>query len=128
MHREGHDVEDPHRIAALVGEERDPAGAHLILHIGPRRVDALAPDALDAVEAVDEDAHAEVGHADFIRVGKAEGDAHVHVGEVLHDAVCLAARIAPGLLDVGDKAAEFFSHTGSLQNTCRYAQGRSRLV
>ena len=71
---EGDKVEVLHRVAALQGIERNLVLAHGRLHVPPGRKDSLAPHAVHVVHDAIENAHADVGHADFIGVREAEGN------------------------------------------------------
>ena len=75
---ESNGIESGKRIPALQRIQRDPRMLHLGVHIAPGGEHALAPDKGQAVHGVVQDAHAQVGHADFIGVREAEGQAEIH--------------------------------------------------
>ena len=109
-HGEGQRIKAPQRIAALQGVERDARLLHLLIHIPPGGKAALAPDEVQAVHRVVEDAHAEVRHTDLVGIGEAEGEADIHLLLVLEDLVIFPARIARGLLHPGQDAFQAFVH------------------
>ena len=59
------------------------------------------------VDRVIEDLHAQVRHADLIRVREQEGVAHVHLLWILHDRAELAAHVAHGLGDLHHQRVDF---------------------
>ncbi len=67
---------------------------HFFLHIHPRIVDALTPNVGRFVEYTVKQANAEVGHSDFISIGKTEGKARFHTRFVLYDLTVLATGIS----------------------------------
>ena len=97
----GHDVKIGDRVAGLQGKEGHLRPAHLLLHVAPGGEHPLAPHAVHLVHDAIENAHAQVGHADFVGVGEAEGDAGVHIFFIFDDRVILAAYVAGGLLHAG---------------------------
>ena len=57
-----------------------------------------------------QNAHAQVGHADLIGIGKAEGQTDVHLLLVLDDLVIFPAGISGGLLHFRQYAFKSFIH------------------
>ena len=93
----------------LQGEQLLPRLPEGLLHVRPGSEAAFAPDAVHGVEYVIEDAGAQVGHADLVHVGEAEGEAKVRL--VLHLHVVFAADIPGGLLHPIEEPVEsFFRH------------------
>ena len=109
----GNDVKLIERVEGFERVERDVRLAHLLLHIAPGCVAALAPYALHIVHHAVEDAHAEIRHTDLIGIGKAEGDACVDLALILHDGVEFPADIACRLLHAWQDAFESFIHKKS---------------
>ena len=100
-HGKGHDVKIGNGVTGLQGKERHMGPAHFLLHVAPGGKHPLAPHAVHGVHDAIENAHAQVGHADLVGVGEAEGDAGVHVLFILDNRVILAAHVAGGLLHAG---------------------------
>ena len=59
------------------------------------------------VEAMVEDADAQIGHADLIGIGEGEGEPRLDRGLILDDLPILTARITAGTGDGGQKHAFF---------------------
>ena len=107
LQREADEVELAHRVAAFEAVERDAVFQHSLLHVDPRRKDALAPDVIDAVHQRIKDLDTEVRHADLVRIRKAERKAHVHLLFIFHDRIELAADVAPRLLHLRQDPVQF---------------------
>ena len=73
--------------------------SHFGFHVGPRCKTAFAPDIRLCVQCAVEQADAEVGHADLIRIGEAERPAAFDILFVFDRLSPLAAGITPGLGD-----------------------------
>ena len=84
--------------------------AHLVLHIAPRRKNALAPDAGHLVHHAIEDPHTDVGHTDLIGVRETERNAHIDVLFVFDDLIIFSAHIACRLLDAHEEPVELICH------------------
>ena len=84
--------------------------AHLFLHIYPRAEYALTPDIGVGVQRAVQKAHAEIGHADLVGVGKGEGEARLDLGFVFEYGTVLTARVAPGLFNGFENGADLFVH------------------
>ena len=106
----GHDVEIRDGVAGFQREKGHIRLSQLLLHVAPRGEHTLAPDAGQVVHDAVENAHAQIGHADLIGVGEAEGDAGVHLVFVFQNGVIFAAHIAGGLLYAGQDAFQSFVH------------------
>ena len=109
-YRESDRVELAQRIAAFQRVERDVRLLHLLVHVAPRRVNALTPDIVEAVHGVIQDAHAEVRHAYLIGVRKAEREPDVDLRLVLDYLIIFAAGVARGLLHARQYAFKSFVH------------------
>ena len=106
----GDDVEIADGITGLERIERQAGTAHLLLHVAPGGENTLAPDAFHVVHNAVEDPHTEVRHTDLIGVREAEGHTGIHLREVLHHRIVLAAHIARRLLHAGQDAFQSFVH------------------
>ena len=89
-------------VAALQPVEGKPFSAHLGLHIPPGGKDPLTPDALLLIHQSIQDAYTQVGHADLIRIRKAECYPCVYTPAVLDHRVVFPSRIPCGLLYPGE--------------------------
>ena len=111
---EAHKIELLQAVAALQSVEGDVRLAHLLLHVPPGGEGALAPDAVRFVHGAVEDAQSQVGHANFVSVREAHGEAHVHRGLVLDDLVVFPAGVASGFLYAQQNALSLcVNHDGS---------------
>ena len=99
LERDAQKVKLPHGRTALQREQRHVLFAHQRRHVHPRRKDALAKGVVARVDGVIQYLHAQVGHADFVGIGKKEGIAHIHRSRVFYDAAVLAAHVAHGFFD-----------------------------
>ena len=99
------DIKIGNGISALQAGEGDVLLGHLLLHIHPRSIGTLAPDIVVEVEAMVEDADAQVRHTDLIGIGEGKGKAGFDLGFVLHDLPVLAARVTAGTGDRGQEHA-----------------------
>ena len=106
----GHDVEIRDGVAGFQREKGHIRLSQLLLHVAPRGEHTLAPDAGQVVHDAVENAHAQIGHADLVGVGEAEGDAGVHLVFVFQNGVVFSAHIAGGLLYAGQDAFQSFVH------------------
>ena len=102
---EAQEIEVRHGVAALQAGEGDVLLAHLLLHIHPGGIGALAPDIVVEVEAMVEDADAQVGHTDLVGIGEGEGEPRLDGGLILDDLPVLAAGVAAGAGDGGQQHA-----------------------
>jgi len=59
--------------AGLKRKQGQVFAPHAVSHVGPGRKDAFAPDIRPLIEQMIEDAQGEIGHADFVSIGKTEG-------------------------------------------------------
>ena len=91
-------VELPQRVPAFQGVERDGVFPHLALHVVPWGEHPLAPNVLHGVDRIVKDAHAEIGHADLVNVGKAQRHTQRDMLFVLDDLVIFPAGVARRLL------------------------------
>ncbi len=98
LERHPEHVEGADRRARLEREEREPALPEHPLHVRPGQEDPLAGDVGPIVEEVVEEAEAQVGHPDLVRVGERQGEADPDLVEVLHHRAELGADVAGGLL------------------------------
>ena len=110
LHGERHDIEVTDGIAAVEGEERHGPGAHFVLHVGPGRVDPLAPDPVHLVQDAAEDPHAEIRHADLVAVREAERHPEIHRGQVLHHGAHFPTGVPSRLRHGRYEALNIFSH------------------
>ena len=108
--REGDKVKIADGIVALQRPEGQPVRAHLRLHIAPGGEHPLAPDAGHLVHHAVEDAHADVRHADLIRIREAERHAHVDVLFPLYDLVVFSAHVARRLLHAREYPVDLICH------------------
>ena len=97
LERKGNEIKCGKRIAAFQRGQGQVMLFHFLLHIHPRGVGALAPNIGMLVECPIEQAHAEIGHADLVGVGEAEGKASLDVGFILDDLTVFSARISARL-------------------------------
>ena len=97
LQREADDIKRTQRPTILQAPQRDRFPPQLRLHVLPRREHALTGHVVHAVQDVVQDAQPHVRHADVIRVGVGQRDAHVRARPVLRHAVPLPARV-PGRL------------------------------
>ena len=86
-------------VLAFQRKQRDPVFPHEPVQIRPRRIDALAPDVLPAVEHIVQDLNAQMGHADLIYVRETHTETDVHPGRIFDHGVHLPADVAGGLLN-----------------------------
>ena len=100
---EAQEVEIGDGVAALQAGEGDILLTHLLLHIHPGGVGALAPDVVVEVEAMVEDADAQIGHTDLVGIGEGEGEPRLDLGLILDDLPVLTARVTAGAGDRGQK-------------------------
>ena len=100
---EAQEVEVHDRVAALQTGEGHVLLLHLLLHIHPGGIGALAPDVVVEVEAMVEDADAQVGHTDLVGIGEGEGEPRLDGGLILDDLAVLTARVTAGAGDGGQK-------------------------
>ena len=107
LQRKADEVEIADRVAAFQGIEGDVLPAHFLLHVHPGGKHPLTPKIRDLIHGAVEDFNAQVGHADFVGIGEAEGKAHLHLGGVLHHRVELAAHIPAGFLDLLQRVFQF---------------------
>ena len=92
------DVEVGNGVAALQTVEQQPLPAHLVLHVPPGGIAALAPEAVHLVHQAVQDPAAQVGHTDLIGVRKAQGISGVHRPPILYNGVIFSPRVAGRLL------------------------------
>ena len=119
------EVEHRQRIAAFHRRQRQVVLLHLFLHIHPWVIDTLAPDALVQVQAVVQDADAEIGHTDLVGVGEAEGEPRTDRRPVLDDLPVLTPGVASGFLYRGQDHAFFvLIHGKGETSLCIVAGGR----
>lgn len=78
-HREGDHIEFRHRILALQRPQGQQLLPHRRLHIPPGGENAFAPDTRHLVHHAIENPHAQVGHAQFIGIRKAERHPDIHL-------------------------------------------------
>ena len=109
-HGKGHNVKIGDGVAGFQREQRHSRLAHLLLHVAPGGEHALTPDAVHLVHDAVQDPHAQIGHADLVGVGEAEGDAGVHLRLVLQHGVIFAAHVAGGLLHPRQDAFQSLIH------------------
>jgi len=74
---EADDVEVAQPRRGLEGQERQPAVAQLLLHVGPRGEDPLGGETGARVDEGVEDPQPEVAHPDLVDVREGERDAHL---------------------------------------------------
>ena len=126
-HGKANDVKVPDGVSGLQGVEGDAGGAHLLLHVPPGGEGPLAPDPGHVVQNPVQDAVAQVGHADLICIGKAEGKTEVHLPRVLPHLVVFSPHVPGRLLDPGQDALQSLVHGHSpwrsWQISLRSAQG-----
>ena len=79
-HMEAHDVEGRQGGSALEREQRNAGAPHLIGHVDPGDVAALAGDTLLLVQYVIEDGDTLIGKADLIGIGIDEAGSIVRIG------------------------------------------------
>ncbi len=96
---ESDQIKFPQGALVLQGSQGDFSRAQLRLEIRPRRIGALGGGPVEAVENMVEDGKAEVAHADFVNVGKGQGDTNLDPGPLFVDAPHLAAKVAGRALD-----------------------------
>src|SRR5579862_9592621 len=108
--REGEEVVIPYRALGLQRVERHARAAHGLLHVRPRRINALGHAVLALVEQVVDNGEREVAHPDLVRVRERNRERHVAAGVVLHHRVQLAARVAGGLADLRQYLFQLLSH------------------
>ena len=109
----GNDVKLPDGVKGFQRVERDIRPAHLLLHVAPWGEAALAPHAGHVVHHAVENAHAEVGHADLVGIGKTERNAGIDPCLVLHHGVIFTADIARRFLHARQNAFKLFIHRNS---------------
>ena len=68
-----------------------------LLGVKPGCEDSLSSNGLDFVQAFIDDGKTSVGHADFVNVGKAQGDSQLAPRQILSDLIDLAADVSAGL-------------------------------
>ena len=112
--REGNKVKIADGIVALQRPEGQPVRAHLRLHIAPGGEHPLAPDAGHLVHHAVEDAHADVRHADLIRVREAERHAEIDFTFIFLNFAVLTAGVPGGLLYERENSFKFLVHTSKL--------------
>ena len=95
----GHDVEIRDGVAGFQREKGHIRLSQLLLHVAPRGEHTLAPDAGQVVHDAVENAHTQIGHADLVGVGEAEGNADIYLFFVFHYRVDLIADITGGLFN-----------------------------
>jgi hypothetical protein len=101
---EANDVEGRDRRRALQRKQRDVRCAHLVGHVDPRDVAALAGQPGRLVEVAVEDGDALIGQADFIDVGVDEHAAMLRLG--LIQGAPLVVDVAGRLLDARQQGLE----------------------
>ena len=70
------------------------------VRVHPGRIHSLAPHILHGIEHIVQNLNAQMGHADFVDVGKTHGKANPYVPLVLYHTVHLMADIALRLFDL----------------------------
>ena len=108
--READEVKIRDGVAALQAVERQALSPHLLFHIPPGGEHPLAPAPGQVVHHAVEDAHAQIGHADFIGIRETEGVAHLHLPPVLDHRVVFSARVPGRLLHPGQDAFQTTIH------------------
>ena len=100
-HVEAHDVEGRDGSSALEREQRDSGGAHLIGHVDPRDVAALAGKTRGLVEIAVKNGDALVGQAHLVHVGVDQHAAVLSLGLVQRSP--LMVDVARRLFDAGEQ-------------------------
>ena len=98
-HGEPEDVEVAQRAARLPAEQREVVLAHGVGHVGQRREAAVAEVRGVVVDQFVQQPHRQVGHADLVGVGKAQGQARLGRVPVLLARVVLARQVLGGFGD-----------------------------
>ena len=98
LQRESNDIKVPERRVALKRKQRYLTLAKLRFHVGPRRVDSLGGPAFVLVEKTVKDLEAEVAHADFVGIRKAQSYPSRDIFRRFVNGVPFTADIARGLL------------------------------
>ena len=96
--------------AGLPAEEREVVGAHGVGHVGEGGKAAVAEVRGVVVDQFVEQAHGEVGHADFIGVRKAEREAGLGRVPILLARVVLAREVLGGLFDAVEQVLDVNKH------------------
>ena len=97
-HRKGDEIKVLHRVVALQRPQGQIVLAHLLFHVAPGGKYPLTPNVGLMVHDAVENAHAQIGHTDFVGVREAERHPDVHLGLVLDDLIVFTAHIAGRLL------------------------------
>ena len=93
LQRETEEIKICNRTTALKREKRNSPRAHLLLHIDPRRIDALCRDVRTAVQNLIENGKPEIAHADLIDIGQCERNSTVNRRPILMHGIPFTPRI-----------------------------------
>ena len=105
---ESHHIEIGEGVEALETVEGNLVFPHEGFKVDPGSVDPLRPAVFPLINQRVKNFKPQVGHADFVVVGEAEGDPRFHLIFVLHDAVQLPADVAGRLLHLEKEGFQFF--------------------
>ena len=94
LQRETEEIKICNRTAAFKRKKRDAPRTHLLLHVDPRRIDALRRNVCAAVQNLIENGKPEIAHADLVDIGQRERESALHAVPVLAHGIPFAARIA----------------------------------
>ena len=127
---EAHDVEGRQGGSALEREQRNAGAPHLIRHVDPGDVAALAGDTLLLVQNVIEDGDTLIGKTDLIGIGIDEAGSILRIGR--RKGSPLVVDISAGLLDPGEQRLKImktilvgYSHETLLYSLLTVATGLS---
>ncbi|OPZ69492.1 MAG: hypothetical protein BWY83_01959 [bacterium ADurb.Bin478] len=106
LQRKTHHIEIAQGRKRLEGKKRNPLLAHVPFHVGPWGEHAFSIHTRHPVEQMIKNRKSEVGHADFIDIGKDQGETNSTFVRIFPQDIHLVADVATRFVDKRQKVVK----------------------